>query len=167
MKFFYIIFSLFVCTSCSSLPVKNSLNYSKLKIFDFSSTTKKDVIDQLGQPDDIIFRNNHQTLLYNDKVKKYHRASINISTSTNLVTGYVWVPFPNEKEFKIDTAMSDFDKASFKETEDPNTVNAHYISYTVQLVDERNGITIMYNKSTKSVDAIAFFNKLDRTTSSH
>ena len=111
-------------------------------------------------------RKNHQTLLYNDKVKKYHRASINISTTTNLVTEYAWVPFPDENESEIDGALSGLDVRSFKEFADPASANAHYISSMVQLVDKKNGITILYNKQTKDVDAIAFFSNQERNTSS-
>ncbi len=166
MKYFFSIIFIHALSSCALQTTKSSMNYSTLKNFSFKTTTKEDVIRHLGQPNEILLRKNHQTLLYNDKIKKYHRASININTSTNLVTGYAWVPFPDEKESKIDGALSNLDKNFFIEIADPNSASAHYISAMVQLTDTKNGMTIMYDKRTKTVDAIAFFSTQERSTSS-
>ena len=114
MNYFLAILSISFLSSCAMQTTKSNMNYSTLKSFNFKTTTKEDVIRQLGQPNEILLRSNHQTLLYNDKIKKYHRASVNISTTTNLVTDFAWVPFPDEKESKIDGALLNLDKNSFK-----------------------------------------------------
>lgn len=166
-KFIYLFIFMLISSCITNTKRNSSLTYQALKELKLNVATSEDVIRKFGQPDET--KNNdssYKTFYYYDKVEKYHRASLNIDTATNLLINYLWIPFPDEKESEIDGALSDFDKASFKEFPDPSAAKAHYISSKVQLIDKTNGITIMYNKRTKYVDAIGFTSYRERSTSS-
>ena len=161
------LFTLMLISSCISYTKKSStLSYQSLHQLKINSSTKEEIINKFGLPDEV--KNNdgtYQTLIYNDKKTKYHRTSINISTANNRIINYLWIPFEGEKESKFDGAISNFGKTSFEELPDIYSL-PHFISSTVRVKDKKNGISIMYNKHTKSVDAIGFFGSPDRTTSS-
>ncbi len=155
---------MYFLTSCGFFSTKNNLQYSTLKSFSFKTTTKEDVIRQLGQPNEILVDGNRQTLHYNDKANSHQRASIYISSATNLLDSYLWIPPLDEKESKFDGAISNFGKTSFEELPDIYSL-PHFISSTVRVKDKKNGISIMYNRHTKAVDAIGFSGSKERSTS--
>lgn len=155
-------------SSCVTNTKKNNiLTYQSFKELKVNIATEEDVIKKLGQPGEI--ENNDdgtKTFYYYDKIKKYQRISLNIDTANNLLINCLWIPFPDEKESEIEGALSGFDKSSFKELPDPRAAKAHYISSMMYLIDKKNGITILYNRRTKDVDAIGFTSYRERSTSS-
>ncbi len=167
-KFIYLLTFLLLSSCITRTKNNNILTYQSLKELKINVATSEEVIKKFGQPGEVENNNDGtQTFYYYDKIKKYQRISMNINTTTNLVTDYAWVPFSDEKESEIDGALSGLDRKSFKEFPDPASVNAHYISSMVQLVDEKNGITILYNKHTKDVDAIGFSDNQETKTTSN
>ena len=165
-KFIYL-FILILLSSCITTKKNNDiLIYKSLHELKMNSSTKEEIINKFGLPDEV--KNNdgtYQTLIYNDKKTKYQRASINISTVNNRINSYLWIPFEGEKESKFDGAISNFGKTSFEELPDIYSL-PHFISSTVRVKDKKNGISIMYNRHTKAVDAIGFSGPQDRSTSS-
>ena len=130
------------------------------------SATKEDIINKFGQPDEVDNSDdNDQALIYNDKETKYHKASIYINSTTNLLDRYMWIPMDGEKESKLDGATSSFGKTSFVELPDIYSLPCH-ISSIARIRDDKNGISIMYNKKTKHVDAIGYSGSKERSTSS-
>ncbi len=166
-KLFYLFTLIFISSCITNTKNNNVLTYQSFKELKVNVATREDVIKKFGQPGEV--ENNSdgtQTFYYYDKVKKYQRISLNIDTSNNILINNLWIPFPNEKESEIDGALSGFDKESFKEFPDPSAAKAHYISSMLYLIDKKNGITILYNKRTKYVDAIGFTSYRERSTSS-
>ncbi len=157
---------IFILLSSCITQNKNTLTYQSLREMKISSATKEDIINKFGQPNEIDNRDGtDQALIYNDKETKYQRASIYINTTTNLLDRYMWIPIEGEKESKLDGATSSFGQTSFIELPDIYSLPCH-ISSIARIRDEKNGISIMYNKNTKDVDAIGYSGNQERSTSS-
>lgn len=165
-KFIYLFISILLSSCITAKKNSGILSYKSLHELKINSSSKEEIINKFGLPDEV--KNNdgsYQTLIYNDKKTKYHRASINISTHNNRINSYLWIPFEGEKESTFDGAISNFGKTSFEELPDIYSL-PHFISSTVRVKDKKNGISIMYNKHTKTVDAIGFSGNQERKTSS-
>jgi hypothetical protein len=166
MKQIYLII-LFFLNSCA-LPKNDhnvNLTYEEVLTLKIGTTVENDVITKFGSSYNRIEKNDIYTLTYNDQNSGDQRASFNFLTSSNKLSGILWIPKKNEKEFILSDAKASFKNTQFKEIINDEE-NPHTESKNTLYIDEKSGISIRYNSKNNFVEAIAKFKVENRTPTS-
>lgn len=144
---------------------KANLTYDEVLTLKIGITIENDVITKFGVPYSRIEKNDIYTLTYNDHNSGNQRASFNFLISSNKLSGILWLPKKNEKEFILSEAKESFKNAQFKEIIDDEE-NPHSESKNTLYIDENSGVSIRYNSKNNFVEAIAKFTIADRSPTS-
>lgn len=155
MKFLILLFFLTACSSFS----KNSFNYFNsyegAKSFRIGQDSKSDIQKKMGIPFNEISNNESDILVYVDPSTDLQRYSFSFSKKSGLLTNVLWMPSSKDKEKTLQFTKELFKDARFEETVEK--VRYHQAIPTEStLTDRKNGISILYDIPTKSVQAISF-----------
>jgi len=159
MKFRIAIMTLFLsaCVTNGTIESTRSLDYNKARSFVVGSSTEGDVVAILGAPTSRTEDASYYTLNYNDPKTGAQRLTLNFLSENHKLSGLLWVPREDEKEYSLMQAKAGFKNASFKEIinidKNPHAISVEAISY----IDEKSGVTIRYDRSQNGVEAIAIY----------
>ena len=165
----YVIISLaFFLSGCALNPANqkaSTLQYDRVLSFGIGVSNERDVVETLGMPTSRIVKNGYYTLTYDDPATGFQRLSVNFISASRKLSGFLWIPRQDEKEFTLGTAKAGFKNADFKEVRDVGN-NPHFVSEVVSFVDEKSGITIRYDRRSHKVEAIARYDVSNRVPAS-
>lgn len=155
---------LFFLSACATVPdtqQSRSLEYNKILEFKIGTSAESDVVKVLGAPASRIEKNGYYTLNYVDPKLGNQRLSINFSKANQKLSGFLWIPQEDEKEFFLEQAKASFKNSNFKEVQDIDS-NPHAVSKVISFIDEKSGVTIRYDRSRSAVEAIAVYDMTNR-----
>ncbi|HEY8269429.1 MAG TPA: hypothetical protein VIG33_00960 [Pseudobdellovibrionaceae bacterium] len=159
MKFKGILMTLFLsaCVTNTTGSNRGSLNYDKVRSLVVGYSTESDVLAVLGLPTGRTEEAGYYILNYDDSKTGFQRLSINFLLGSQKLSGILWIPREDEKEYSLMQAKAGFKNADFKEIINRST-NPHAISPDeVSYIDEKHGVTIRYDRSQNIVEAIAMY----------
>ena len=157
----YIIFLvIFLEVGCiSKIPVieKNLLQFKEVRKLIVNKTTLAEIEKTFGNPTSKSSSIDFITFHYDNPVTGDQRLMLTFSEKNNLLSNALWVPFDNEPEYQLASAMTEFKGFKFRETKEKEN-NPHATSKGASLfIDESNGVTIRFNQDEKIVEAIAIY----------
>ncbi|MEK2644466.1 hypothetical protein [Bdellovibrio sp. BCCA] len=165
MKFIALIFLSLSLLSCSSTTKtsENSSTFKKISQLKVGASKESDVVSILGQP-------SQQTVLKNETVWEFHNAensgqyiTIKFKNNSNTVHSILWVLQPNDT-----IELGDLNKKySSLDLKASPTVqpNPHSLTQPSNLVDDRLGLSVLYQKTNERIEAIAWFDPTTREPS--
>lgn len=163
MKYLVTIATIIFLSACSTSPKSRitSLDYNKILSLQLGKTTESEVVSSFGSYTEKIQKDGYYTLTYVDAKTGFQRVSLNFSSANNVLTGFLWLPHPGDKQTALSEAKLSFREANFKEVKSEES-NPHIASNVVSLVDEKSGITIRYDKKRDFVEGIAKYDVNNR-----
>ena len=154
-KIFLVLVPMLLLSSCVTQKVRRSeLQYNRIIKLSVGEAVMKNVIAEFGQPTEQLESEETYTLIYRDPKNGFHRATLEFLKNSQKLASILWMPQESEKENSVENVKSGFSGASFKEVH-AEADNPHHISNMYYLMDEQIGVTILFDRSQGTVEAIA------------
>jgi len=145
-----------ILVGCSSFTKNSQLNFSfqNIQQLQIGKNSITEVADRFGKPAQISRADGKETWTYNDYHTDYQRLTMTFDSSS-VLQSIIWLPLPNEDEVHIEGIQKYFPAANFKLVPGPDN-NPHSISSMVSYVDEKLGMTLVYQKGRNVVEAVVW-----------
>lgn len=128
-------------------------NVEQLKV---GKSTLSDIAHYFGEPAEATRNDGKETWSYKDRYTDYQRLTVTFD-SASILQSVIWIPLPSEEEVHLEKITDYFPQANFRKFPGPNN-NPHSISSLVSYVDEKLGMTLVYQKGRNVVEAVVWTN---------
>ena len=154
------------CTSVSNYSKASALKFSTVLNFQIGTTNQADVVNILGEPSNVEQSDNYFIMNYNDPKTDFQKLSVNINKSDKKLLSLFWSPEKDDLERSLDYSKKIIHNAHYRVEEDKK-IPSHVVSSGIFFyIDRKAGITIRYDKHRDAVEAIALYERDNRTPSS-
>lgn len=150
---------LFAFSACTSAPTDNQRDFSfqSAERLQISKSTISDMQMKFGKPSEVKHTADTETWTYRDPNNDYQRLTATFNKAS-VLQSLIWIPQSNEKETELQNIKNYFPEANFKAIPSPDT-NPHAISSMISYIDEKLGMTILYQVGRNAVEAIVWTDK--------
>jgi hypothetical protein len=147
---------IFILIGCSSFPKKDQSDFSfqNVKQLKIGQTTLSEIVNTFGEPAEVARAEGSETWTYKDHVTNYQRLTVTLNSSS-ILQSVVWLPLPNEEETSLQKIKGRLPQSNFKKVPAPDD-NPHSISSMTSYVDEKLGMTLLYQNGRNTVEAVVW-----------
>lgn len=157
MKKIFLSLCLVSCSSLQKPSLSYEINYIDLKKIVLANESEDAALRKLGPADDRILNEKTFTLQYNDAKSGLPRFLLTFLNESKKIDNAIWIPNSNESEYTLKGALATFASSSFKEVPEKN-LNTHHISLgAISYIDQKDGISLKYDRDHKVIEAIGFY----------